>query len=197
MVSKHRRELTVAEQWYYWREVEVLGPFSGRQLVDLAAAGGILPDDIVWKEGVERGVPASQVQHLFPPVPAALATTATASSAGGTTPAVAGAAEPAVGSDSKGATASETATADSAKAKSGWGDVRNAPAGKARAVAGKGTAIVGQDGKTAKYRMKCTVCNYEDSSWKSWTITRGTARMPFYCPKCRKKVTVEIHGHVS
>ena len=65
---------------------------------------------------------------------------------------------------------------------------------KVRATAGKGAVLVGQDGKTVKYRMKCTVCNHEDPSWKTLAIPHGTRRTNFYCPKCRKKRDVEING---
>ena len=55
----------MADQWYYWHDTEVLGPFTGNQLADLAAVGTILWTDLVWKEGVERGVPAGDVRNLF------------------------------------------------------------------------------------------------------------------------------------
>jgi hypothetical protein len=69
-----------------------------------------------------------------------------------------------------------------------------APTRKARAIAGKGAIIVGQDGKTVKYKGKCTTCGYEDSSWKSMTIPRGSYRTTFFCNKCRKRRDVEIQG---
>lgn len=65
---------------------------------------------------------------------------------------------------------------------------------RARATAGKGTTIIGQDGKNVKYQMKCTTCGYQDTSWKSIAIPRGTTRSSFYCQKCRKKRDTEIHG---
>ena len=169
----------IEQQWYYWHESEVLGPFSSQQLVDLATAGSILPDDIVWKDGVEGGVPAQNVQHLFTP-------TAPVS------------AEPAiVAKDNGEAKPAETTPKVDAPAKSGWDRGSAGSTGKARAVAGKGTVIVGQDGKNVKFRMKCTVCNHEDSSWQTMTITRGTTRKVYYCPKCRKRCSVEITGYVS
>ena len=61
----------MADQWYYWQDAEVLGPFSGRRLVNMAAEGKILPTDIVWREGTEQGVAASQVKHLFAAAPLA------------------------------------------------------------------------------------------------------------------------------
>jgi hypothetical protein len=181
----------VIEQWYYWHESEILGPFSGNQLVNLAAAGDILPDDIVWKDGVEGGVPAHKVNHLFG-APSTLTPEATASES-----------IPTTGTTQEGKPAIATGTATQPASpveevpKSSWDRGRATSSGKARAVAGKGTVLVGQDGVTVKFRMKCTVCGFEDSSWKSRSITRGTTRLPFYCPKCRKKCNVEIHGHVS
>jgi ribosomal protein L44E len=182
----------VIDQWYYWHELEILGPFSGKQLVDLAASGDILPDDIVWKDGVEGGIAANKVQHLFaapPAVPLALVTT----EASGTAP-VAVSAEVAKVAD---ATAAPVAAPVEEPAKPTWDRGRASTGGKARAVAGKGAIIVGQDGKTVKFRMKCTVCNHEDSSWQSMLIARGTTRKMFYCPKCRKKCSVEVNGYVS
>jgi GYF domain 2 len=64
-----------------------------------------------------------------------------------------------------------------------------------RAVAGKGVVIIGQDGTTVKYRLKCTTCGQEDASWKSIPIPRGMARAGFFCPKCRKRRDGEIHGY--
>lgn len=65
---------------------------------------------------------------------------------------------------------------------------------KARAVAGKGTIIMGQDGKTVRYKMKCPTCGHEDSSSRSATITRGTIRTNFHCSKCRKVRKTEMTG---
>ena len=50
------------------------------------------------------------------------------------------------------------------------------------------------DGKTVKFRMKCTICGKEDSSWKSISIPRGMARSSFFCPKCRKRQDCELQG---
>ena len=131
------------ELWYYWHESEIQGPFSGKQLVALAAAGEIVPDDIVWKEGIEKGVPAQTVQHLFVasplPIPAAIASETTP--AGGT---------PA---------ATSPASAVESPPKPAWDCGYANSSSKGRAVAGKGAIIVGQDGKTVKFRMKCTVCS--------------------------------------
>jgi hypothetical protein len=172
----------MADQWYYWRDSDVLGPFSGRQLADLAAAGTLLPSDTVWKGEDEQGFPARRIQNLFPP--------ATPTPDAGGVPKPAG-------------TAPEAAPAPPAAAPvepppaPRWDAGRQANAGRARAVAGKGAVLVGQDGTTVKFRKKCTTCGYEDSSWKTIPIPRGSVRVVFYCPKCRKQRQVEIHGQMG
>ncbi len=60
----------MADQWYYAKEGCKVGPFSGRELKELAACGVILPTDTVWKEGVATGVLARRVRNLFPPLKA-------------------------------------------------------------------------------------------------------------------------------
>ena len=173
----------MAEQWYYWHESGILGPFSGKQLTALAEAGDILPTDTVWKDDVEEGVQASKVKHLFPMSPGLITS-----------------AVPCVGTDDETATKDETASPVApfaAEPLSRWDAVRQSTSGRARAVAGIGAVIVGQDGKNVKFRKKCTTCGFEDSSWKTLPITRGTTRMNFYCPKCRKQRQVEVHGHLG
>jgi len=181
----------MTDRWYYWGASDVLGPFSATQLAALAAAGEILPTDTVWKDGVERGVPAGRVQHLFAPAPpspgvadaplgseVALVPAATSESAAGVEPA-------------------PTVTPAGANLPPRWGDTSPQSPSRRRAVAGKGAMIVGQDGTTVKFRKKCTECGHEDSSWKTMPITRGTTRVTFFCPKCRKQRHAEVHGHVS
>ena len=72
---------------------------------------------------------------------------------------------------------------------------RAAPAKNARATGGKGVVIMGQDGKTVKFKGKCTTCGHEDSSWKTIPIPRGMARTGFFCSKCKKRRDGEIHGY--
>ena len=67
-------------------------------------------------------------------------------------------------------------------------------AGAVARLRAAGAVIVGKDGTNVKFRMKCTACGHEDSSWKTMRITRGTTRSSFYCPKCRKRRDAEIHG---
>src|SRR5438132_32286 len=56
----------MADQWFYDRR---FGPFSAAQLKELAARGRLEPTDMVWKEGMGKGVPAARVRHLFPEIP--------------------------------------------------------------------------------------------------------------------------------
>jgi hypothetical protein len=60
----------MTDLWFYAHDDNKIGPCSAQQLKELAASGRILPTDTVWKEGVERGVPARKVRHLFPTAPA-------------------------------------------------------------------------------------------------------------------------------
>ena len=60
------------EQYYVARNNKRVGPFSAAQLRQLAADGRLRPTDTVWKEGMDRPVPAAKVKSLFPAlVPAA------------------------------------------------------------------------------------------------------------------------------
>lgn len=177
----------MSDEWYYWHDAEILGPFSGRNLVSLAEAGAILPTDIVWREGTEQGVAASRVRHLFPAAPE----DSPASSA----------TEPSTIAEAIGPAPAVDQPADTSDAvrdmPSSWFSGAATSRTTRRATAGRGTTIVGQDGTTVKFRMKCTTCGHDDSSYRSLPITRGITRVTFYCRKCRKNCHVEIHGHVS
>ena len=65
----------MANRWYFARDGRTSGPFSAAQLQELAAAGEIRPQDLVWRDGTDKRVPAARVQKLFaaPPVPGAAA----------------------------------------------------------------------------------------------------------------------------
>jgi hypothetical protein len=188
----------MTDQWYYWHDAEILGPFSGTELVVLAAAGAVLSTDTVWKGDNERGVPAHSVRHLFPAIPAGLSPAPAISSGGDvspTTPTSDAAPDAATGGAPPVETAPSTPAAEVAAP--WWGSAGGRPSGRGRAVAGKGAVLVGQDGTTVKYRMKCTTCGYEDRSWKTMPITQGTTRVTFYCPKCRRQRQVEINGYAG
>jgi tetratricopeptide (TPR) repeat protein len=52
-------------EWYYSRDGHRQGPIADSRLKQLAAAGELLPTDLVWKQGLARWVPASKVRGLF------------------------------------------------------------------------------------------------------------------------------------
>lgn len=158
-------------QWYYGRGSDITGPISGSELAALARSGGVVPTDTVWQEGNEMGVKAGRVRNLFP--------TAITVVAVETVPA-----EPPMAAEVVKAEVVPPADAPLPRPTPKTG----------RARAGKGALIVSQDGKTVKFRMKCTVCGREDSSWKSIQIPHGVHRASFYCTNCRKKRDAEVHG---
>lgn len=54
-------------EWYCTRDGKSrLGPFTAEQLKQLATSGMLAPADLVWKQGLPRWVPASQVKGLLP-----------------------------------------------------------------------------------------------------------------------------------
>lgn len=63
--------------WYYAKNDQQLGPLTPTELRKLAESGGLLPADLIWRDGMESWAPASKVKGLFPveevrePVPAA------------------------------------------------------------------------------------------------------------------------------
>lgn len=60
------REVSVmANEWFYSKSGKRFGPVSGQQLKELAAKGGIGPDDLVWKEGMAQWLPAKSITGLF------------------------------------------------------------------------------------------------------------------------------------
>jgi len=195
----------MADRWFYAHDESKFGPFSGRQLRDLADTGEILPTDTIWKEGVEKGVLATRVKNLF-----LLAETNASPARVSSQPAQVHSGLPASGlsQEAPGETpapgepfpdpddirllpeeASPTAPAPPSPEKK--------KVKKGRAIAVKGAVIVAQDGLTAKYRKKCTTCAHEDSSWNTLRIASGTTRSVYFCPKCRKKREVELQCLVS
>lgn len=158
----------MAVMWYYAHDENRLGPFSPRQLKDLADAGTILSSDTVWKDGVEQGVLASRVRNLFavavpsPAVPLPMVVTAPPRAPVAVAP-----------------------VQPLAKPKP--------PNGKA--VALKGADIVSQDGTQAKYRKKCVECGFKDASCQTITISNKTTKGNFFCRKCRRRREVVIQCH--
>ncbi|MFO0806583.1 MAG: DUF4339 domain-containing protein [Gemmataceae bacterium] len=58
----------MAEQkWFVVRGAKEEGPFTSRQLKQMAGDGRLRPDDLVRREDVETSRPASAIKGLFPP----------------------------------------------------------------------------------------------------------------------------------
>ncbi len=74
------------EEYYYSREGQRFGPVPGEQLKQLAAAGQLAPNDLIWKEGMANWIQAARVKGLFPvaaPQPPDVPASAPAVSGGG------------------------------------------------------------------------------------------------------------------
>ena len=51
--------------WYYARDNQQFGPVSASELKQLAEAGGLSPDDLLWREGMEAWATAVNLRGLF------------------------------------------------------------------------------------------------------------------------------------
>ncbi len=58
-----------AAEWYYSVGGQRSGPVTGADLKELAQAGKIGPDDMVWKDGMPEWRTAAKVKGLIPPPP--------------------------------------------------------------------------------------------------------------------------------
>lgn len=56
--------------WYYHKGGQQQGPIDWAALKQLADNGQILPDDMVWQEGMPQWMKASQQKGLFNPASA-------------------------------------------------------------------------------------------------------------------------------
>lgn len=188
--------------WYYSHDESRLGPYSARQMRALASSGGILPTDTVYKEGVERGILASKVKNLFAaPAPDHLVVSAKAH-----TELMPAAVPDLLPLEPKAETIEVAATELAAppvtvkkppERPSPGPDRQAQHQRKGRATAGKGITIVGQDGVNVRFRKKCTTCQHEDYATNSMAIRNGMMNANFYCPKCRKSRSVEMHGSLN
>jgi hypothetical protein len=52
-------------EWYYAKGDKQQGPVSSSELKQLAASGQLVPDDLVWREGMSEWVEARNVRGLF------------------------------------------------------------------------------------------------------------------------------------
>jgi hypothetical protein len=57
-------------QWYYARNDEPFGPVSAAELKQLADAGALKPDDLLWREGMDAWTTAINLRGLFGDDPA-------------------------------------------------------------------------------------------------------------------------------
>jgi hypothetical protein len=190
----------MGDRWYYGQANNKLGPFTPGQLRELAASGGLLGTDMVWKEGVVLGALAARVKNLFRPLrdtvvvvaPPPLSPTEPAAVV------LAGAATapppepPAPIASPVLASPSNAPTCAGAKPLGG-----KPPAKKGRAVAGRGVRIVGQDGVVVQFKKICIKCGYEDPVRSTLPIRNGTTPVSFFCPKCKKSHQGEIQGKGS
>lgn len=55
----------MAAIWYYFKNGERQGPIEASELKKFAAEGRILPDDLIWKEGMAAWEPARSMKGLF------------------------------------------------------------------------------------------------------------------------------------
>jgi uncharacterized RDD family membrane protein YckC len=56
----------MADQWYVGRNGQKTGPYTTEQLRQLAAAGQLVSSDLLWKQGLEKWVPITEVRGLLP-----------------------------------------------------------------------------------------------------------------------------------
>ena len=56
----------MSDQWYVGRNGQKAGPYSTEQLKRMAAAGQLVPTDLLWKQGLETWVPLAKVKGLVP-----------------------------------------------------------------------------------------------------------------------------------
>lgn len=173
----------MASGWFYGHDEKKLGPFSQRELKEFAATGEIRPDDTVWKEGVEQGVPASRVRYLFAQPTAS-------------PPAVESSASEAIpyATETSAPPPPVIVEAPPAKPTETYEQVKNQPKQEKKGTATviKGAIMAGQDGYQARYRMKCSECGHVDSSCRTIRITNKLSKSNFFCPKCKKRREVVI-----
>jgi hypothetical protein len=157
--------------WFYAHDEKKLGPFSQLQLKEMAAAGTILPTDMVWLEGVVQGALASRIKNLFPHAAVTL---------------------PAAVVPAPERIVVNTALVPLEKIDAPKPKEPEKPKRKGRAVALKGADIVGQDGMYARYRKKCGKCGNKDASCHMIPIANKLIKDNYFCPKCRKRCEVAI-----
>lgn len=56
----------MADQWYVGRNGQKAGPYTTEQVRQMAAAGQLVPNDLLWKQGLANWVPLTEVKGLLP-----------------------------------------------------------------------------------------------------------------------------------
>src|SRR5438552_12118175 len=56
----------MATEWYYARDGQQRGPFPETHVRQLAAAGQLLPHDLIWHEGLADWIAAQSLPGLIP-----------------------------------------------------------------------------------------------------------------------------------
>jgi hypothetical protein len=193
----------MTDKWYFARGAEEFGPYTAAQLKELGSAGKVEATDVVWKEGMDRRVPAIKVKNLLSAV---LATEGAAeeeepeappegrtAAADTTSPLVADPTAPEPEKPESSIPPEEPAAEEATGAPE-----KRPPAQyqerKKRVVGTKGATVQSQDGKYVRFRKKCIKCGCEDRGMTTMGIRTGTTRLSFFCPKCKKLHPVEITG---
>ncbi|NMC19810.1 MAG: DUF4339 domain-containing protein, partial [Thermogutta sp.] len=71
----------MGQQWYYAKGEQKIGPITAGELKRLAQNSELLPDDLVWREGLRDWMAAKRIRGLFPESEAAEAAPAAPSPA--------------------------------------------------------------------------------------------------------------------
>lgn len=55
--------------WYVLKGIKKLGPFNNAEMRGLASSGRLVPEDMIWKDGLDGWVKASKLKGVFPVQP--------------------------------------------------------------------------------------------------------------------------------
>jgi hypothetical protein len=189
----------MAHRWYFGRDNQLFGPYSGAELKGFVLTGQLRPQDTVWQDGIEKGSLASRVKYLFAGAVAPVSPVAVLEPS----PAAAAAVSVTEPPPAPPPPAEPTPFPDDADLLPMWEPPppvpeKAAPAPeqprKRRVLSMKGGRVVSQDGFTVRYRKACAVCFHEDNSIASAAIRSGMTRVHYFCPKCKKSRPVEIQA---
>jgi hypothetical protein len=185
----------MVDQWYYAGEGGQQGPFSAVQLKECALLGRIQPTDMIWREGMARGVLAARVKNLFPAEAGqALAGQANEPTANEPAPAAHAINREGALPQSKPADTDPAVIFSPAPTPTSEAAPAGKPRGKGRAMAVKGAVIISQNGESVQYRKKCERCGHAEACRTSMLIRRGCHTAIYFCPKCKKTSQVMIQG---